>query len=279
MATFKRGANLTSAAPVVPTSTAVPPTSTAVPPTSTAVPPTNTAVPPTNTAIPPTNTAVPPTSTAIPPTSTAVPPTNTPVAAHITFAQSAASLGSGTSLVTTYPGAIAGGDLLVGVFRTQSGTSVSDNLNGPWTQAVNCGVVSVWYAANAKPGLTSVTLDGTAAGQLRASVAEYAGAASLAPLDSTACGQGSTAAVSLGTANAATGELAIAGLGTGSNPLTVAPGPIGGLAAFMRAQTTNTDGTVALEDVVSSSSGPQSAAMTMSAPGGWTAAMATFKHR
>jgi hypothetical protein len=198
---------------------------------------------------------------------------------HVTFAQAAAQLGNGSSLLTSFPNPVAAGDLLVGVFRTQSGTTVADNLNGPWTMATNCGVVSLWYAANAKPGLTTVTLSGATTGQLRASLAEYAGAATASPLDATACGQGSAAAVSLGSATAATGELAVAGLGTGSNPLTVAPGPIGGLTATLRSQTTGPDGTAALEDVAATTAGPQTATMTMSAPGGWTAAMATFKHR
>jgi hypothetical protein len=174
---------------------------------------------------------------------------------------------------------VAAGDLLVGVFRTQHSTAVSDNVNGAWTEAANCGVVSLWYLANAKPGLTAVSLAGSSTGQLRASIAEYAGAATVAPLDATACSQGSTVAVTVGSANAAAGELAIAGVGTGSNPLTVAAGPIGSLSAALRTQATGANGTAALEDVTAAASGPQSATLTMSGAGGWTAAMATFKHR
>ncbi len=270
MATFKRGTSTTS--PIA--------ASTPIPATSTPIPPTNTAVPPTNTTVPPTSTALPPTSTAVPPTSAAVPPTATTVSTsgHITFAQGATLLGAGTSLAFSLPGSVAAGDLLVGVFRTENSPKVSDSLNGAWTQAASCGVVSLWYAANAKPGLTTVTVTGSS-GQLRASVAEYAGAATVAPLDATACGQGTAATVSVAGANAASGELVVAGVGTGSNPLTVAAGPIGGLGATLRTQGTGAYGTAALEDVTATNAGAQTATMTMSAPGGWTAAMATFKHR
>ncbi len=270
---------------VPPSSTTIPPTNTPVPPTNTPVPPTNTPVPPTNTPVLPTNTPVPPQyaspATAVPPTSTAtaVPPTATPIvsAGRSSYVQGGAQLGIGTTLATQLSSRVTAGDLLVGIFRAQSGTAVTDNLNGPWTEAVNCGVVSIWYVANAKPGATTVTLTGSTTGQVRAGLAEYSGVAGASPLDVAACGQGTSAVVSIAGAASAAGELAVAGLGTGSNPLSIAAGTVGSVAAALRAQATGSNGTVALEDVTTATNGAQTAAMTMSVAGGWTAGMATFK--
>ena len=63
-------------------------------------------------------------------------------------------------LTGVYPQAVRAGDLLVGAFRTQHGTTVHDDRNGAWQLATDCGVVSIWYVADARPGVTTVSLSG-----------------------------------------------------------------------------------------------------------------------
>lgn len=132
--------------------------------------------------------------------------------------QGTSTLGSGHTLTASYPGPARSGDLLVGVFRAQNAIRVTDSLNGPWTRAIDCGVISIWYRANAKPGTTSVTLDSSSTTQVRMSLAEYRGAETANPLDQVACRHGSTASVTIpASASSSAGELAVAGVGTGSN--------------------------------------------------------------
>ncbi len=282
--------------PPAPTKTPVPPTATntVAPPTVTKTPiapiatSTRTPVSPTatKTHIPPTatNTAAPATATntPIPPTATnTAVPTTPPAPGRIAFVQSTAQLGQGSSLTSSYASIVGAGDLLVGTFRSQGSTSVSDKLNGAWTQAAKCGVVTIWYAANAKAGATTVTLTSGSVGQMRISLSEYSGAARASPLDATACSAGSTTGVTA-TSGAAipAGELAYAGLGSGSNPATVTAGTIGSRPATLRAQMTGNAGTIAVEDVTATAAGQQNASMTLSASsGGWNVGLVTFKHQ
>ena len=82
----------------------------------------------------------------------------------------------------------------------------------------------------------------------------------------------------VGTAAVGAGDLAFAGVGTGSTPITVHAGAIGTQAAVLREQVTGSVGTVADEDVTATTAGPQIASLTLSAPGGWTAGLAIFTH-
>jgi hypothetical protein len=96
----------------------------------------------------PTNTpAAAPTNTPIPPKATA---TSSPSPGAIKFLQSTVQLGEGSSLSSQFANSVRAGDLLVGVFRTAGSASVRDDLGDSWTQAGNCGAVSLWYAADAR---------------------------------------------------------------------------------------------------------------------------------
>jgi hypothetical protein len=220
------------------------------------------------------------TSTPVSPvaTNTPLPPTSSPVSAPISFVQGAVQVGNGSSLAVSYAKPVQAGSLLVGVFRATNGLTVRDNLNGTWTEGPACGVVSIWYKANAKPGTTTVTLTAATADLVRIDAAEYAGVATANPLDAASCSQQTGAAVTIAsTAAVPAGELAFAGAVTGSNPVTVTAGNINGLAASLRTQMTTVNGTIADEDVTSTAPGQQNASMTLSVSGGWSAAVATFK--
>ena len=225
----------------------------------------------------PTNTpSAAPTSTPILPTATA---TSSTSPAAIRFLQSTVHMGEGSSLSSQFANSVRAGDLLVGVFRAEGSASVRDNLGDSWTQAGDCGAVSLWYAADARGGPTDVTVGSSSAGELRLALSEYSGAAQANPLMAVSCAQGSSATVAVASNTIApSGALAVAGAGIGSNPITVTPGVIGNQAATLRAQESGSFGTIAFEDVTATAAGRQDATMTLkTAGGGWTAGVALFK--
>jgi hypothetical protein len=200
-------------------------------------------------------------------------------AGNVGFVQSVAQLGNGRALAGTYATAVRSGDLLVGAFRTESGAYVSDTVNGAWKLAATCGVLSIWYLADAKPGATSVNLAASTSGQLRMDLAEYSGVAAANPLAAQSCAGGSSSTVTVpSTGQLPPGGLAFSALGTGSTPITAQPGTIGGAPATMRSQLTGTAGTIAAEDVTATLAGGQAASMYLSGAGGWSAGTAVFSH-
>jgi hypothetical protein len=206
-----------------------------------------------------------------------------PAMASTAYVQSASGSTSGTSLGVGYSANVQGGDLLVGEFRTNGATTVSDSVNGSWTQAASTtseGTThSLWYRQNAKPGKTTVTVSGATSGPLRAVLGEYSGVATSSALDQTSCNQGTSASVTTGaTASVSTGDLLYAGVGAFQNPITITGGSSNGVTATLRTQFSGTNGTSAEEDVTSTASGAQNASFTLSeaAPGGWAACAAAF---
>jgi chitodextrinase len=196
-----------------------------------------------------------------------------PAMAAPSFVQGTSASTSSTTLSHAYAASVTAGDLLVLETRTQAGTSVSDSLNGAWTQAVSNSVNSIWYKANSAAGADTITVSATSSGSIRLVAAEYAGVATTSALDGTNCTTGTGTTVSVGPAVSTSGDLAFAALGIGNTPITVMAG--GG--ATLRDQFTNTTGTAADEDLVSSSTS-QSMTFTLSAAPslGTTACMATF---
>jgi len=203
-----------------------------------------------------------------------------PPPAGAAFVQGSASSTSDTSLGLNLSADVKAGDLLVGTFRAPAGTSVRDQLNGSWTEAIAApdGINSVWYKANAAAGPTTITVTSSSSGPIRADVAEYSGVATSNALDATACNSfSSTTTPTTGSAASLTGgELAYIGLGTFTSPLIATAGSSGGVAATMRNQTTGTDGTSAEEDVTSTAAGVQDGSMQLSAGADGTACIATF---
>ncbi|HEY5287000.1 MAG TPA: right-handed parallel beta-helix repeat-containing protein [Solirubrobacteraceae bacterium] len=199
------------------------------------------------------------------------------------YVQAASGSTSGSSLGVSYTANVQAGDLLVGQFRTNGTTSVSDSVNGSWTEAAQTtkeGVThSIWYRQNAAAGKTTVTVSGGTSGSLRTVLAEYSGVATTGALDQTACNQGTSTSVTTGaTASVGTGDLLFVGVGAFEHPLTVTAGSGDGVKATLRTQFSGTNGTSAEEDVSSTESGAQNASFTLneSTPSGWAACAAAF---
>jgi hypothetical protein len=203
--------------------------------------------------------------------------------ASTAYVQSASGSASGASLEVSYTTNVQAGDLLVGKFRANGTTSVSDSVNGAWTKAASTtseGVThSVWYRQNAAAGKTKVTVSGATSGSLRAVLGEYSGVATSGALDQTSCNQGTTTSVTTGaTASVGAGDLLFAGVGAFEHPITVTAGSSDGVSATLRTQFSGEHGTSAEEDVTSSASGAQNASFTLSeaTPSGWAACAAAF---
>jgi hypothetical protein len=206
-----------------------------------------------------------------------------PSMAATAYVQSASGSTSGASLGVSYSANVAAGDLLVGQFRANGTTKVSDSLNGSWTQAVSTtseGVThSIWYFQNAAAGKTTVTVSGATSGSLRAVLGEYSGVATSGALDQTSCNQGTTTSVTTGaTASVSTGDLLYAGVGLFEHPRTITAGSSNGVGATLRAQFSGEFGTSGEQDVTSTASGAQNASFKLSetAGGGWAACAAAF---
>jgi hypothetical protein len=206
-----------------------------------------------------------------------------PAFAATAFVQGTSGSTSGASLSVSYPSSIQPGALLVGQVRANGITTVSDSVNGAWTQAVqttDTGVThSIWYKQNAKAGSTTVTVKGATAGTLRAVIAAYSGVATSNALDQGVCNKGTAAVVTTGaTASIAAGDLLFAGVGAYDEPLTATAGSSDGVSATLRTQFTGSNGTSADEDVGSTAAGPQNASFTLSATAlsGWAACAAAF---
>jgi hypothetical protein len=195
------------------------------------------------------------------------------------FVQARVQMISGTSLNIPYSSSVGDGDLLVGVFRTASGTSVSDNLNGAWTQAGSSGVNSLWYLANAKAGATTVSVAATTSGPVRADIAEYSGVAANNALAGASCNGASPTGNAVTTGNTASvnsGDLAFIGMGAFTNPISVTAGISDGASATLRNQQTGSQGTEAIEDVTRTASGAQNGSFHLSGGAGWAACIAVF---
>ncbi|HXV05798.1 MAG TPA: polysaccharide lyase [Solirubrobacterales bacterium] len=203
--------------------------------------------------------------------------TATPSSPH--FIQGRAQIDSGTSLSVGYSNTVQAGSLLVGVFRTASGTAVSDNVNGPWVRAASSGVNSLWYLPNAKAGATTVTVTGTMSGPVRAGIAEYSGVATSAPLDGSSCNETGfgTASTTGSTVPVEAGELAFIGFGSYANPIAVESMSSAGVAGALRNQLTGSLGTVADGDVVPTASGAQEGRVSLSGSADSAACVAVFR--
>ncbi len=196
--------------------------------------------------------------------------------AHASFVQGADNgARSARSIEVSFPASVKPGDTLVGIFRAAGSASVSDTVDGSWTEAANDsrsgGVQSLWYFTAAKGGPTTVTLKG-AAGVMRMVVDEYSGARSL---DAAGCQDGTTYTASTPSLSAAaSGELAYAGVGTYARQSVLANG-----LAVLRTSFQNRVGTSAGADIVSLPGNRISMSFLLGgAPtGGWAACGAVFK--
>jgi Pectate lyase superfamily protein len=196
------------------------------------------------------------------------------------YVQGEVKAASHNTLTIGFPSDVMRGDLLIGAFRTAHISSVSDNLNGAWTEAYRTSLLSVWYKRDAKPGPTAVTVSGSS-GPTRGAIAEYFEWSLPNELMGASCQVGFGTAVSSGATVAVAGRDLVFGAVANSDKLgskTVKPGLINGVPATLRLQKTNANGTIAVEDVTRGAGGRQDAHM-MVASGIWRACVVVFGPR
>jgi hypothetical protein len=188
------------------------------------------------------------------------------------------------SLMATFGQPVAAGDLLVGGFRSSYQSTVSDSVNGAWTQApTTTGSMYVFYFANsaAAPSLT-ITFTTGAFTELRIVADEFSGIAKTGALDQYSSSQ-TTASDMTWTAPATTavpdGELVYAGVGNYNNGVAFTAGSTNGV--MMTASGAASDGSNGVsmsEYALSAAAGPQNASASISPSIGMAGVQATF-HR
>jgi uncharacterized protein with LGFP repeats len=194
-----------------------------------------------------------------------------------------------TSATLTYGAPVAAGDLLVGWFAQYTAAGdvvVSDPVNGAWTRSAsttfsnNSGDIALYYVQNAKAaaaGLT-VTIAASSGGPayLPGVLADYSGVAQTGALDQVSIGRGiDTAAYAGPTTAVPGGELVIAGLITGAQPLTVTPGS--SLSAAYTLDVVNGSRSTDISSILSGAAGGQSGPYTLARAMDWYAVVVTFR--
>ena len=192
-----------------------------------------------------------------------------------------------TSLTLTLSKPVAAGDLLVGwfgEFNAAGQVQVSDNVNGAWTRSSaetfngGTGDIALYYLANSKaaPGGLTVTISASAPAYLQESIADYSGVATTAPLDQAVVNSGTGSQVTGGsTASVPAGELLIAGLITGGQPGTIAPGASQNVPLAVNVQ--NGSASADMEDILSTAPGAQTAGAALGVGSDWYMVVATFR--
>jgi glycosyltransferase involved in cell wall biosynthesis len=210
-----------------------------------------------------------------------------PGCGRMLWIQNAHNVSNGTNLTATLPNFVTAGDLLVGIFRASSVTpneTVSDNVNGAWTEIDFNGLVSMWYVQNsaaAAAGTLTVTLTSVATGTIRMSVDDFRGVATAGALDQHTNGASVTTTwTAAPTIAIPAGELVYAGIGTQTNNEVVTPGTTNGVPMILAgSQSSVANGTIASEYTLSAAAGSQNSTMHLSVVpvGNFSGAQATFK--
>ena len=167
------------------------------------------------------------------------------------------------------------GSLLICIFRSSTGATVSDSQGNSWHAAIAQSNVSdrdielgIWYALNCKSGANTVTVTGAFLVQV---IAEYSGVATASALGTTNSATGGvSASYNSGTVTSTRSALFIGGVENESaNSITDTPS--GGLS-----DVTNGDGNVFLSELIATGSATNSAKGTLSASVNWAAGVAIF---
>ena len=167
------------------------------------------------------------------------------------------------------------GSLLICIFRSDIGATVSDSQGNSWHAAIAQSNVSdrdielgIWYALNCKSGANTVTVTGAFLVQV---IAEYSGVATASALGTTnsAIGSGS-GSYNSGTVTSTRSALFIGGVENESaNSITDTPS--GGLS-----DVTSAFGNVFLSELIATGSSTNSAKGTLSTSVIWAAGVAIF---
>ena len=165
------------------------------------------------------------------------------------------------------------GSLLICIFRSDIGATVSDSKGNSWHAAIaqSNGTIrelGIWYALNCKSGANTVTVTGAFLVQV---IAEYSGVATASALGTTNSATGGvSASYNSGTVTSTRSALFIGGVENESfNYLTDTPS--GGLS-----DVTSAFGNVFLSELIATGSSTNSAKGTLSASVNWAAGVAIF---
>ena len=168
------------------------------------------------------------------------------------------------------------GSLLICIFRSSTGATVSDSQGNSWHAAIAQSNVSdkdielgIWYALNCKSGANTVTVTGSFfSAQV---IAEYSGVATASALGTTNSATGGvSASYNSGTVTSTRSALFIGGVENESaNSITDTPS--GGLS-----DVTSAFGNVFLSELIATGSSTNSAKGTLSASVNWAAGVAIF---
>jgi hypothetical protein len=196
-----------------------------------------------------------------------------------TFKQQAAQSSYGVNPSQIVPVAIAAADLLVvGMFSTALPTSVSDNINGAWTEIVavtSTYVYSMWYKANsAAAAANAMTISASAGvGSAIFTALDYKNAGALDQGHglgyATAAGIGTTVASGPTSTLTAGGELVI-GAGYIATSSAITPGS----GYTLRTTSPNTQ---FMQDELAGSSAGQSSSLTIPVSSAWISITAAFQ--
>lgn len=165
------------------------------------------------------------------------------------------------------------GSLLICIFRSDIGATVSDSQGNSWHAAIaqSNGTIrelGIWYALNCKSGANTVTVTGAFLVQV---IAEYSGVATASALGTTNSATGGvSASYNSGTVTSTRSALFIGGVENESaNSITDTPS--GGLS-----DVTSAFGNVFLSELIATGSSTNSAKGTLSASVNWAAGVAIF---
>ena len=165
------------------------------------------------------------------------------------------------------------GSLLICIFRSDIGATVSDSKGNSWHAAIaqSNGTIrelGIWYALNCKSGANTVTVTGAFSAQV---IAEYSGVATASALGTTNSATGGvSASYNSGTVTSTRSALFIGGVENESaNSITDTPS--GGLS-----DVTSAFGNVFLSELIATGSSTNSAKGTLSTSVNWAAGVAIF---
>ena len=165
------------------------------------------------------------------------------------------------------------GSLLICIFRSSTGATVSDSQGNSWHAAIaqSNGTIrelGIWYALNCKSGANTVTVTGAFLVQV---IAEYSGVATASALGTTNSASGSgSGSYNSGTVTSTRSALFIGGVENESaNSITDTPS--GGLS-----DVTSAFGNVFLSELIATGSSTNSAKGTLSTSVIWAAGVAIF---
>lgn len=178
------------------------------------------------------------------------------------------TIGSGNFGIVTYR-----------IGTTGQNVSVSDDINGSWTEAISRelashGEVGIFYRHNMGAGLTTVTISFSSATSIRWAFTEYSGVASSNALDQTTSADGSVSTVNPGDITTTTTNQLIV-VAAGDNVANEYQA--GASYTLQEVVPANPNGRFAYQDRVVSSIGTYGTAFGDASASTWIACAASFK--